>query len=91
VNIYVRPSFARALKRLPVDTQDQVRARARMAATVLGHPHQHAGIGLRPFGRFYEFRVGVNLRVLFILSQGDMHLVTVGNHDQVAAFIRNTR
>ena len=89
MNIYQRPAFLRALRRLPEATQERVRLRARKAAEVFGHPHQHAGIGLRPFGRYFEFRVGLDLRRLFLVDGGDMHLVIVGNHNDIASYVRN--
>jgi hypothetical protein len=49
----------------------------------------HSGVGIRPFGKFYECRVGRDLRVLFVFDEGDFILVTAGNHDAVARFIRD--
>ena len=89
MNIYQRPAFLRAVKKLPPEEQALVRQRARRAAQIIGHPHLHSGIGLRPFGRYREFRAGLKLRCLFLLESGDMHLVIVGNHDEIAAYIRN--
>lgn len=56
---------------------------------IFGRPHLHSGIGIRPFGGFYECRVGRDLRVLFVFDEGDFILVTAGNHDAVARFIRD--
>jgi hypothetical protein len=89
VKIYQRPAFVRSLRKLPEDTQEQVRQRARRAAQLLGQPHEHSGLGLRPFGRYFEFRIGLRLRCLFLIEGGDMHLVNVGPHDELAAYIRN--
>jgi hypothetical protein len=89
VNIFQRPAFLRALRKLPAAIQERVRLRARKTAEVFGHPHQHAGIGLRPLGRYFEFRVGLDLRCLFLVEGGDMHLVIVGNHDAIASYVRN--
>jgi len=89
MTIYQRPAFARALRRLSADQQEAVRQKARKAAGVLGKPHLHAGVSLRSFGRYLEFRVGLDLRCLFLLEGGDMHLIAVGSHDQIAAYVRN--
>jgi len=89
MKIYQRPAFLRAMKKLPEKEQEFVRQRARRAAEVLGHPHVHSGIGLRPFGRYKEFRIGLNLRCLFLLEKGDMHLIIVGTHDGISAYVRN--
>ena len=89
MTIYQRPAFIRALKKLPAREQELVRQRARKAVEIIGHPHLHAGLGLRPFGRYKEFRVGLHLRCLFLLEGGDMHLIVVGTHDAVSAYIKN--
>ncbi len=89
MKIYQRPAFIRALAKLSDPQQELVRQRARRAAEILGHPHQHSGLGLRPFGRYKEFRAGLHLRCLFLLADGDIHLVMVGTHDEIAAYVRN--
>jgi mRNA-degrading endonuclease RelE of RelBE toxin-antitoxin system len=89
MKIYQRPAFIRALKKLSERNQELVRQRARRMAEILGHPHEHSGIGLRAFGRYREFRIGLKLRCLFLLESGDIHLVIVGTHDEAAAYIRN--
>jgi hypothetical protein len=91
VNVYQRASFVRAVKKRPAAEQDQIRQRARRVADVMGDPHAHSGLGIRPFGRYFEFRVGMQIRCLFLLEGGDMHLVTVGTHDEISAYIRNNR
>jgi hypothetical protein len=89
MNIYQRPAFIRALKKFPPKEQELVRQRARKAAEIIGHPHLHSSIGLRPFGRYKEFRVGLKLRCLFLLESGDMHLVIFGSHDEIATYVKN--
>jgi hypothetical protein len=89
VNIYQRPAFVRAMKKRPATEQEQIRQRARRVAEVIGNPHAHSGLGVRPFGRYFEFRVGLQIRCLFLLEGGDMHLVMVGSHDELSAYIRN--
>jgi hypothetical protein len=53
-----------------------------------GRPHEHSGLGLRAFGRYFEFRAGLGLRVLFLNEKGGLFLCFVGNHEQVRAFIK---
>ena len=88
MNIYQRPAFVRAMKKRPAAEQEQIRQRARRVAQVMGDPHAHSGLGVRPFGRYFEFRLGLQIRCLFLLEGGDMHLVTVSSHDEVLANIR---
>ena len=87
--ILVRPSYQRAFKRLSSTQQIAVNAAISRLPSVFGRPHLHSGIGIRPFGGFYECRIGRDLRVLFIFDHGDFILVTAGNHDVVARFIRD--
>ena len=89
MKIYQRPHFARRFKRLTGGEQQELRNGAERLPDVVGKPHLHCGLGLRPFGRYYEFRVGVDLRVLFLLEGGDVYLVTVGTHDEIRAYLKN--
>lgn len=85
------PSFERAYGKLTPAHQAAVAAAVARLEASFGRPHLHAGIGLRPFGRYFELRAGQNLRVLFIVESGDFFLATVGNHDQVRAYLKNNR
>ena len=85
--ILTRPSYLRAFKRLSPTQQTAVNAAIARLPEVFGRPHLHSGLGIRPFGGFYECRIGRDLRVLFVFEEGDFILVTAGNHDAVARFI----
>jgi hypothetical protein len=56
---------------------------------VIGQPHAHSGFSLGPFGRYFEFGIGSSVRHLFLLEGGDLHLVIVGTHHEIAACVRN--
>ena len=84
-----RPSSLRAFKRLSSTQQSAINAAVGRLPEVFGRPHMHAGIGIRPFGGFYECRIGRDLRFLFVFDRGDFVLVTVGDHNDVARFIRD--
>jgi hypothetical protein len=87
--ILTRSSYQRAFKRLSSPQQTAVNAAIGRLPEIFGRPHLHSGVGIRPFGKFYECRVGRDLRVLFVFDEGDFILVTAGNHDVVARFIRD--
>lgn len=87
--ILTRSSYPRAFKRLSTTQQTAVNAVIARLPEIFGRPHLHSGIGIRPFGGFYECRIGRDLRLLFIFDQGDFVLVTVGNHDTVKRFMRD--
>ena len=54
-----------------------------------GRPHLHARLGLRSFGPYFEFRIGLKLRALFLADSGDLFLVIVGTHDEIRNYIKN--
>jgi hypothetical protein len=87
--IFTRPKFDRAYRSLPAQQQAEVQAAIARVEPAFGRPHLHSGIGLRPFGKYFEFRAGRDLRILFLPEGGDLHLCFVGNHDQVRAYIKN--
>ena len=88
MNVYTRSSFDRALKGLTADVQESVLGAARRLPEVFGRPHEHSGMGIRRVGPFFEFRVGLQWRVLFLLRKGDAILLTVGNHDDIVRYGR---
>ena len=87
--IYARPGFERRYKKLSTAQQERVdRAVERFAAS-FGNPHGHSGIGLRAFGRYLEFRAGLDLRILALPEKGDVFLMCVGDHDEVRSYLKN--
>jgi mRNA-degrading endonuclease YafQ of YafQ-DinJ toxin-antitoxin module len=86
--ILTRSSYRRAFQRLSATQQAAVNAAVARLPEAFGRPHLHSGIGIRPFGGFYECRIVRDMRVLFAFDRGDFVLVTAGNHDSLARFIR---
>ncbi len=84
-----RPSFDRAYGKLTSQQHDRVKAALARLEQNFGQPHAHTGIGVRSIGSFFECRAGRDLRVLFVVRHGDLVLVTVGNHDDIRAYIRS--
>ena len=88
--ILTRPSYDRAYNKLTSQQQDRVNAAVQRLEQHFGRPHEHGGIGIRSVGPYFELRAGLQLRVLFVARAGDLVMVTVGNHDQVARFVKET-
>jgi hypothetical protein len=88
--ILTRPSWQRAFKKLAAEQQQRVRSALARLEQSFGRPHQHAGLGLRSIGPYYECRAGLDLRILFVARHGDLILVTVGNHQTIARFVKAT-
>ena len=87
--IYQRPGFGRRYKRLSPQERARVDSAIQRFQDSFGRPHAHGGIGMRPFGRYLEFRAGLDLRILALPESGDFFLVCVGNHNEVRAYIKN--
>jgi hypothetical protein len=61
---------------------------AALLSEAFGKPHVHQGLGIRKVGKYFEFRVGLKVRVRFVVWKGDAVLVTVGDHDDIVRFVR---
>jgi len=86
--ILTRSSYERAFRGLSSVHQAIINKAVVRLPEIFGRPHLHAGLGIRPFGSYYECRAGRDLRVLFVVASGDFILVTVGNHNAIARFVR---
>ena len=56
-----------------------------------GHPHVHAGIGIRRLTKtIYECRVGLDDRLAFVVVvvQHELVFFFLGNHDEIRRLIR---
>ena len=87
--IYQRAGFERRYKRLPAQDRARVDQAIQRFEESVGRPHAHSGIGLRPFGRYLEFRAGLHLRILALPESGDFFLACVGDHGAVRAYVKN--
>ena len=89
MEIITTPAFLRAAKKLPDDKREEVDAAVEQLSGAFGHPHLHQGLGLRQLRpRYFEVRAGLDLRVLFTLSQGNLYLRAIGHHDHIRAWLK---
>jgi hypothetical protein len=86
--IYYRAGFERRYKKLTPVQRSRVDAAVSRFAERVGRPHEHAGLSIRAFGRYLEFRAGLDLRILALAESGDQFLMCVGNHDEIRAYVR---
>jgi hypothetical protein len=84
--IYSRPSYQRRYKKLSAQQRERVDVAILRFSQTIGKPHEHGGLAPRSFGRFIEFRAGLDLRILALPEHGDWFLVCVGSHDEVRAY-----
>jgi len=61
------------------------------AALAYGHPHLHAGIGLRRILPFMECRCGRDLRLVFQREGEALVFHLCGTHDEIRVFLKNER
>ena len=56
----------------------------------VGDPHVHAGLGIRKLhaSGIWEARVGLGLRVVYVLETNLLTLVRVGAHDEIRRYLR---
>ena len=88
VKIFTRSSYDRAFKKLTGPEKAAVNAAVSRLPDSVGHPHTHSGTGIRRVGKYLEYRVGLLLRVLFYLLDGDIFLATIGNHSDIARYVK---
>lgn len=89
VSIVPNAAFQRALRKLPPADQRAVLAALLTLSEVFGQPHLHSGLSVRQLRRHvYELRVGLDLRVGFTLTGQALLIQTVGNHDQIRAWLK---
>jgi hypothetical protein len=85
-------SFLRSLDRSTDSELKSVAESMRLAGETFGRPHLHTGVDIRRLRKnLFECRIGIHLRLLFESGPDVITFVFAGNHDEVQAFLRNTR
>jgi hypothetical protein len=87
--IFHCPGFERRYKKLTPQQKTRIDAAIGRFEEALGRPHQHSALSLRPFGRYLEFRAGLDFRILALAESGDWFLMCVGNHDTIRAYVKD--
>jgi len=87
--IFHRSGFERRYKKLTPQQKARIDTAVVRFQEALGRPHQHSALSLRPFGRYLEFRAGLDLRILALAESGDWFLMCVGNHDTIRAYVKD--
>jgi mRNA-degrading endonuclease YafQ of YafQ-DinJ toxin-antitoxin module len=88
VKLSATPRFLRGI---PEDRRAEVLAAMKAVAAAYGHPHLHAGVGLRRIVPFMECRCGLDLRLVFQREGAALVFHLCGTHDEVRAFLKNRR
>ena len=83
-------SYRRAFSKLSEEQREIVENAVDRLEGSFGVPHLHSGVGIRRFGKYFEARAGLGLRILFTAQGGDIILAIVGNHDRIRAYVKET-
>ncbi len=90
LKVTLAPRFMREYGRLSNADQKLCDAAVGALPEGFGHPHRHAGLGLRAMRRgVYECRASQAVRIVFTRHGDILLLQTVGNHDAIRAWLRN--
>jgi hypothetical protein len=85
-------SFLRSLSRCTDDELKSAAESMRSAGETFGRPHLHTGGDIRRLRKnLFECRTGIHLRLIFESGPDVITFVFAGNHDEVRAYLRNTR
>jgi mRNA-degrading endonuclease RelE of RelBE toxin-antitoxin system len=88
-SLLIDPAVQKQLRALPQRECDEVVRKLLELGENFGHPHQHAGIGIRKLrADLFECRVGLALRVLFRASPEALIIRFIGTHDEVQKYLR---
>jgi len=84
--------FLRSCEHLSLKEQGNLlRAFVQLRAAI-SDPHRHSGLGIRKLSpRLWELRLGISMRAVFALEQGDALFLFLGTHDEVRRFLRDFR
>lgn len=89
MTIYAHKSYLRAFKKFPPPEQKSINTAIARLPEIIGNPHGHSGAGVRRLRlSVFELRAGLRLRVVFTTGSECVFLHTVGDHDQVRAWIK---
>jgi hypothetical protein len=83
-------AYLRCLRGRPDAELQAVAASMAQAAETFGNPHAHSGTEIRRLDRnLFEWRVSLELRLVFTRDEDALVFVFAGNHDDVQDFLRN--
>ena len=82
--------FQADLRSLPADDRAKLLDALLALPEAFRSPHRHSGLGLRkvhPAG-IWEARIGLQLRLVLHLERNTAVLLRVGNHQEIARYLR---
>jgi mRNA-degrading endonuclease YafQ of YafQ-DinJ toxin-antitoxin module len=87
--IFLSERFRAIVREYPKPTRVEIGGAIDLLQASLGDPHRHAGLGIRKLAsRYFEMRVGLDLRLVFRLDPETISFVFAGTHDEVRRFLK---
>ena len=80
--------YDRGFASLPASLQENVIEAIPDLVAAFGKPHTHRGLR-KLGGHLYEFRVGLNWRIVFRHDGDTLYFLLIGTHDDVRRLIRS--
>lgn len=89
-SLVLRPHVQKRLRELPEnDAIDALFALLDLSVQ-FGNPHAHSGLGIRKLGRdVFECRAGLRVRCGFVVSEENLTVEFLGNHDELRRWMRD--
>ncbi len=89
-SILTKARFVRAYHRLSESQRRVVDSALRGFDHYLKTQQAAPGLGVKHLGRHtYEFRAGLDLRIIYLAHEEQVVLVLLGTHDEVRDFLKN--
>jgi mRNA-degrading endonuclease YafQ of YafQ-DinJ toxin-antitoxin module len=87
--IFLSERFRAVVREYPKPVRIEVGKTIDLLQTSFGHPHRHAGLGIRKLVKnYFEIRVGLDLRLVFRAEQDAIVFTFAGSHDEVRRFLK---
>lgn len=87
--VLAKAGFQRAYRRLSAVERRVVDTALRHFQRYLETRQASVGLGLKHVGgRTYEFRAGLALRIVYVLTETEVVLTLLGTHDDVRRFLK---
>ena len=87
--LVVKLAFWRAYRHFPIPQQQLVDEALQKFLHYLQTNEAPVGLGIKHLvGRTFEFRVGLSLRVVYVMTAETVALSLLGSHDEVRRFLK---
>ncbi|MGD0650468.1 MAG: hypothetical protein ABSA97_04925 [Verrucomicrobiia bacterium] len=89
-DIFLSSRFRTVVRAYPKPVRIEIGKAIDALQESLGHPHRHAGLGIRKLVRnYFEMRVGLDLRLIFKIESDCISFTFAGTHDAVQRFLKS--